>query len=180
MLAKKTLFFNMKLYWTLPRYLRDMRITSTVSSTKRFHHPLNLLSLTGHAEKSLEPPQCQVNRHCGKINLIGKMFEAGHGEGTLEIGQVLSNHLLTQTLPRYEEPRDGGSRALEELLLDQIRDPSLGLLVEEVEPDPVETFSNDLTLSIRELEAGFDLGRHRRRRSITRNEDEGGGGGCGN
>ena len=86
--------------------------------------------------------------HIAQIHLIGKALGDRLVEGVADVAQVLPYHLLAQTLPRDQEPCNCLSRVVQKAFSNQILDPTLWLLVENVQASPVVSFSDHFVDSV--------------------------------
>ena len=95
-------------------------------------------------EICLKLSESDVDLHVAEVHLVGKALGDRLVEGVADVAQVLPNHLLAQPLPRDQEPGNCLGRVVQKAFSNQILDPALRLLVEDVQPSPVMPFSDHL------------------------------------
>lgn len=73
--------------------------------------------------------------------LMRDLLQDCHVECVLQVAEVLSYHLLRQALSTDEKPGDSLRTVLEESTSDEVINPTLGLLIEQIQPHAVLPFS---------------------------------------
>ena len=131
------------------QFCYDVPVALTISTAEHFDESLNFLGFPGHPKVGLELAQGRVDVQTAKVHLLREAVEHAHVEGVGDVAEVLADHLLRQALPRDQEASHGRGRVLQESSLYQVCNASLGLLVENVEPGSVMSFSYHLVHCVR-------------------------------
>nr|CAI5869770.1 unnamed protein product [Callosobruchus analis] len=108
--TKKRTYAGRQSVWnTAPRFVQsaniDLNIKSHVkiSLRKDFDESFDLLGFPGHSEVLLELSEGHIDLHSGQIQFRGETFQHSHAERTLDLPQVLTNHLLAKSLAGNQE-----------------------------------------------------------------------------
>ena len=135
-----------------PQLGREPRVALGVTLAEHLHDALDLLRLARHPHPRQQHPEGLVQPRGRKVEVLDEARQDLHGEGTLELAQVLAHLLLGQSaVPLVQEAGHRRRRQRQELLLDQVLDPQLRFGVEEVEADAVAPFPLHFSQQLREL-----------------------------